>query len=303
MQQADTRITSLNHATQGAGDEPGSYLRYVLTEAHSHLEDGQAKLTSFRDLILTIADVSDGTFYALTNYLDWLALDLAAVADMLHRRSHLSAIQGYQPVVVPKDQAGEFSAALATFQNANMAYSLADNDAKDDDAPPSVWRQLSDARQALLESIPVGTEQARQLLSVCLAEMGQDMTVGGPLPEAILGAMGASIRAREQPDPTADPAVIAGAEFERQYASIIHPGKTHDVTDDESAVYHAAYLAIKNATPTTPAGVAAKLRASLKYLAESEIDDDALSIPLADLAPARHCQFAAIRSVATMGAE
>src|SRR5688572_30555610 len=135
MSKAKRSITSANHSAQGAGDEPGTYLRHVLTEAHGHLENIQAKLTSFRDLILSMADEQDGTFYALTNYLDWMDRDLAGVADMLHRQCHLPAIQAYQPIIVPKVEAGAFAAALATFQNANTAYALASKEAGQDDAP------------------------------------------------------------------------------------------------------------------------------------------------------------------------
>lgn len=174
----------------------------TLSAIERALDNERCKLGSFEDLLSCLIDRQDrkdgpNPFYALLGYIEPITRQLAEIGEQLSTVRY--AVQYPRPTVTPANDGADFSARLREFLDANTAYALASEEAKDDDAPRSVWRQLTQSRDALLATQPQTAEHARQLLAVCLAELRQDMVVGGPLPEAILAAMGASIQALEQP--------------------------------------------------------------------------------------------------------
>jgi len=86
-------------------------------------------------------------------------------------------------------------------------------------------------------------------------------------------------------DISSDAAVETYAAFIALYNAVNDTASRNDADApaDMAQAYFAAYDATQAATATTPAGVAAKLRASVKWYQGSEIEMDALTGPLADL--------------------
>jgi hypothetical protein len=82
-----------------------------------------------------------------------------------------------------------------------------------------------------------------------------------------------------------DPAIIAYRSFEAAEAVIAGFCKrsVDDIPDEMTGARHAAYLALMAAPATTLEGVASKLRASVSLYEASEIEDEALTVPLVDL--------------------